>query len=69
MINRLYAVLAVIGAALATLSLGYLRGRGDQRAAERAADNESYIYTRKRIDEAPVTDDAAAARDRLRDFP
>ena len=69
MISRLYAVLAVIGTALATLAFGYLRGRVEQRAAEQAADNKSYIDTRKRIDEAPVTDDAAAARDRLRDFP
>lgn len=67
MFIRLKLWLVAVGAFVAALGAAYWRGRSAADAAAERERLESYVETRKRMDEADVGDDPGVLRDWLRD--
>ena len=67
MLTRAKIYLAAVGAFLFALGAAYWRGRSDRAEAVERERLESYVETRKRMDEIGRMSDADAARDWLRD--
>ena len=67
MLGRIQSFLIAVVAAVGFMFGVYHLGKRDQREKDRVEDMETYIETRKEIDDVEVSTDRDAAVDRLRD--